>query len=165
MNWFNYSNFYDFISDNKNFNVFVELGVWEGDSISYLAKKLISRRLEVKVYGIDIFEDWNKNQDLEVKKLIPNIRHIFNDRLIKDNVRDMVVDIKGISWEMAAKFEDNSVDFVFIDADHSYESVKKDMLAWLPKIKKTVLFQDTTILIHAELSKLLMNASQILLNK
>jgi len=37
----------------------------------------------------------------------------------------------------AAKFEDKSLDFVFIDGDHSYNGVKKDIELWLPKIKST----------------------------
>jgi predicted O-methyltransferase YrrM len=39
------------------------------------------------------------------------------------------------SVEAAKKFEDKSLDFVFIDADHSYEAVRADIGAWKPKIK------------------------------
>lgn len=34
-------------------------------------------------------------------------------------------------------YKNESIDFVFIDGDHSYEGVKKDIELWLPKIKKT----------------------------
>lgn len=40
------------------------------------------------------------------------------------------------SLEAAKKFRDDSVDFVWIDADHSYKGVKDDIAAWWPKIKR-----------------------------
>lgn len=44
--------------------------------------------------------------------------------------------IKGKSVDVAKTFEDGSLDFVYIDADHSYEAVKEDYNAWLPKVRK-----------------------------
>lgn len=40
------------------------------------------------------------------------------------------------SADSAALVEDGSVDFVFIDGDHSYEGCLRDIDAWLPKVRK-----------------------------
>ena len=44
--------------------------------------------------------------------------------------------VRGKSVDVAKTVEDETLDFVFIDADHSYLSVKDDLEAWVPKVRK-----------------------------
>jgi predicted O-methyltransferase YrrM len=39
------------------------------------------------------------------------------------------------SEQAAHAMPDNTLDFCYIDADHSYDGVKKDLNIWLPKVK------------------------------
>ena len=43
--------------------------------------------------------------------------------------------LRGDSSAMAVYVPDESLDFVFIDADHRYSAVIKDLAAWVPKLK------------------------------
>jgi len=49
---------------------------------------------------------------------------------------DRVKIIRSDSVAAAKLVEDGSLDFVFIDADHSYEGCKADIEAWEPKVRK-----------------------------
>ena len=46
----------------------------------------------------------------------------------------------SIVWRMTSEqaaytMPDNTLDFCYIDADYSYDGVKKDLNMWLPKVK------------------------------
>lgn len=44
--------------------------------------------------------------------------------------------MRGDSHQMASFVDDQSLRFVYIDCDHSYEGVMRDTLAWTPKLVK-----------------------------
>ena len=41
------------------------------------------------------------------------------------------------TWDSARLFANRTVDFVFVDADHSEAAVLRDIEAWWPKLKPT----------------------------
>jgi hypothetical protein len=43
--------------------------------------------------------------------------------------------LRGVSWYMAQHVKDSSLDIVYMDASHEYEPVKREVEAWLPKLK------------------------------
>ena len=47
------------------------------------------------------------------------------------------------SQEASSKYEDNFFDYIYIDAEHTYQAVTKDLEVWYPKLKKNgTLFGD-----------------------
>jgi predicted O-methyltransferase YrrM len=130
-NWFDYQQFYTYVS-TLGYKTFVEIGVWKGHSISFLAKLL--KDTDPLIYAVDL---WEKTTDRAVKKIeeIPFIYKIYRKNLELAGVSHLINDIQADSSEAAQLFQNSSVDFVFIDASHDYNSVKRDIGAWLPKIK------------------------------
>ena len=43
--------------------------------------------------------------------------------------------IKAWSHDAAKDFEDQSIDIVYIDGEHNYENVSRDICAWFPKVR------------------------------
>lgn len=134
-NWFTYPNLYShMVNTSPDGSHFVEVGVWKGMSAAYMAVEIINSEKNIK---FDCVDNWEYVEDLQndiPKELYGNLYETFLNNI--DPVKHVINPIKSLSWEGAANYEDNSLDFVFIDAAHDYESVKKDITAWYPKVKK-----------------------------
>lgn len=133
-NWFDYADFYDEMAARPDFMVYVELGVWKGHSVCHLAKQLKDKK-GAKVYAVDYWDNADTAATSYLPEGSPSLYAIYNRNLEIAGVRHMVRDIKRCSWEAARIFANRTVDFVYVDADHSEEAVLKDIEAWWPKVK------------------------------
>lgn len=132
--WFTYPALYtEFVNRMSDNSVFVELGSWKGKSIAYMGVEIINSGKTIKCYAVDTWEGSDEHSEdpyIRTNKLYPLF--IANTQ----KVSSVVTPIRKTSVDAASDFENESVDIAFVDACHSYECVKADIAAWLPKIKK-----------------------------
>lgn len=138
--YFNYPEFYKWVANNSSINTVAEIGSWLGDSTVFLAKEMLKTRNSFKIYCVDLWENIDqyrpfREDEGELLKAHKEARPVFEKNIKDNNVDQFITQIQRVSWEAAECLEDNSLDLVFLDADHTYEGVKKDIIAWLPKLK------------------------------
>ena len=111
----------EYFNDNI---VMVEIGSFAGVSSELFA-------LHCKeLYCVDL---WDPYWEITDKQRIEFAEFSF-DNMSKNY--ENIHKVKKSSVEASKDFKDGSLDLVYIDAAHDYESVKQDILTWLPKIKK-----------------------------
>ena len=111
----------------------VEIGSWKGKSTFCIAKGL----RDGMIYAIDPFnaegEEGSKEIYAESKGEKPLIEQ-FDDNMCKYGVESKVKTLKGYSKEFINEF--STIDFLFIDGDHSIEGCDFDYMNFSPFISK-----------------------------
>jgi predicted O-methyltransferase YrrM len=101
--------------ETNNFRIMIEVGIDTGKTTFHLLDTIP----HLTIYAVDT----------DISK--------FYNASVKEKYGDRLVPVQGYSFQVADQFADNFADIIFIDADHSYASVKKDILKYTPKLKKS----------------------------
>jgi hypothetical protein len=113
----------------------VEVGTWEGGFTS----SILSKSNVTKVFCVDPYKHFTNNEypdgmnDLTQKRFDDLFKSV-SDRLTS-KFASKVEFIRDLSVNGSTKFDDNSLDFVYIDGNHDYKYVIEDLKAWYPKVK------------------------------
>jgi len=134
----------------------VELGIYRAESFCTLLQCVPNIK---KLYGVDNWQPYvdyikdpydgtpngaSTDREIEYSKFMAYhaIKYCANNH--KAEVLEMD------STEAAEKFDDESLDFIFIDTYYSKEQAEKELDVWYPKVKQGGLFMghdyDTTII-------------------
>jgi hypothetical protein len=111
--------------------IICEVGVHKADNF----KLLLCDNVKI-AFGIDIWkntENIGENDNLVSQQELDTMYENVKKEFINDN---RVKFIREFSTTASKQFEDEYFDFIYIDADHQYDAVLKDLRAWYPKLKK-----------------------------
>lgn len=117
--------------------LFVELGAWFGKSTVCMAELIRDSGKAITFYTVDTWQGTpgDQSQTDRLAASYGNAYGIFQGNLKTNGVESLVRPIRMRTDQASGTFEDGSLDFVYIDADHSFEGVIQDITSWLPKMK------------------------------
>jgi len=106
--------------EHNELGIGAEVGCYAGDF-----SKTLSQDYKGKILAIDYFD----SKDF-----------LYDDKL-EERCRETLKDtncevIKSDSIEYSKLVPDESLDWVYIDADHRYDTAKADIEVWFPKVRK-----------------------------
>jgi hypothetical protein len=114
-----------------------EVGVHRGQNVAVL----LQQRPQLEMHLVDLWaatESYRRSGDALAKRTPHERQSDYQraNRAVAFAV-DRVMIRRGESTSAAAaEHLDGSLDFVFIDADHSYAACRADLEAWLPKVRR-----------------------------
>jgi predicted O-methyltransferase YrrM len=136
--WFAEEAFYDFVVQGAPAEgLFVEIGCWLGKSTCYLGHAIQGSGKKIRLVAVDTWKGSANEPGLlaAVEQAGGSVFGLFWRNMREAGLEWLVEAVVRPSVEAAGLVADGSCDFVFIDADHTYEAVRADIAAWRSKVK------------------------------
>ena len=114
-----------------------EVGVWKGDFARHVLQQCGSIERYFMIDPWASLPDWNKpfNVDTQV------FEDVYAEAMEKTAfASEKVVVLRGRTKEVIDEIPDESLDFVYIDGDHTLRGITIDLIKVFSKIKKAALF-------------------------
>lgn len=138
--YFNYEGFFSYIAGRlpEGFTA-AEIGVWRGQSTCYMLEELQDIGKKGNYIVIDTFVGTDNETECEHARIAASLGGtVLADFCNNLNKAGVLKDCKVLQYDSAESadfFKNRKFDFVFIDAEHTYEAVKRDLMAWVLKVK------------------------------
>ena len=110
------------------FKIGAEVGVCYG----YYSEVLFQNIPGLKLYAIDSWDMYEKYRDFKTAETYIKVYSDAKEKLAPYNCEL----IKKLSMDAVTDFADESLDFVYLDGNHSYDFVKDDIREWAKKVRK-----------------------------
>lgn len=113
----------------------IEIGTCRAESTAYFLEKCPNIDLLTTIDPYKGYQDWNGEITQETVDRFMEVA--------KKNLKQYGKRVKMLregSVAVAGTFKDESVDFIFVDGDHSYDATLADCEAYYPKLKKGGIF-------------------------
>lgn len=135
--WFNFDNYYQQIYNSlpNNSKIF-EIGVFYGKSTCFMANLIKNNNKNVEFHCCDTFIVKDKIYvGVDGLKLNENFKKTFQKNLSLFGLSQYVIVHEGKSANVLSRFPNDYFDFIFIDGDHKFSGVIKDISIGFEKLK------------------------------
>jgi hypothetical protein len=144
--WFDFPDLYrETVARARRGAHFVETGVYMGKSTAFMAVEAANSGKDITFDAIDVFlgipqEQWVglecglfNYRDQEAARQDGTLEAAVRRKLRPADGLVNLINADGV--DAASRYADESLDFVFLDDDHSTPHVQRELAAWWPKIK------------------------------
>jgi len=111
------------------YKVGAEIGVNKGRFSKWICHQM--RRNKPKLFLVDPYKSYKEYSEYLDQNQMDSIFEQAKVRLAKYNCEF----VQKMSMEAVKDFQDNSLDFVYIDGNHDYQFVVNDIAEWSKKVK------------------------------